>query len=76
MSLIASIALANNLTLVTHNTGEFSRVEGELLFKRSPSPPNPPQKAICDQALLASLSHPQRTKTLFLKMLINSPDSP
>ena len=26
--LIASIALANNLTLVTHNTGEFSRVEG------------------------------------------------
>ncbi|KAM3113165.1 hypothetical protein [Phormidesmis sp. 146-33] len=25
---IASIALANNLTLVTHNTGEFSRVEG------------------------------------------------
>ena len=26
--LIASIALANNLTLVTHNIGEFSRVEG------------------------------------------------
>lgn len=26
--LIASIALANDLTLVTHNTGEFSRVEG------------------------------------------------
>lgn len=26
--LIASIALANALTLVTHNTGEFSRVEG------------------------------------------------
>lgn len=26
--LIASIAIANNLTLVTHNTGEFSRVEG------------------------------------------------
>ncbi|KAM3100854.1 type II toxin-antitoxin system VapC family toxin [Phormidesmis sp. 146-35] len=25
---IASIALANNLTLVTHNIGEFSRVEG------------------------------------------------
>nr|WP_211173015.1 type II toxin-antitoxin system VapC family toxin [Brasilonema bromeliae] len=25
---IAAIALANNLTLVTHNTGEFSRVEG------------------------------------------------
>jgi tRNA(fMet)-specific endonuclease VapC len=24
---IAAIALANNLTLVTHNTGEFSRVE-------------------------------------------------
>jgi tRNA(fMet)-specific endonuclease VapC len=23
---IAAIALANNLTLVTHNTGEFSRV--------------------------------------------------
>jgi tRNA(fMet)-specific endonuclease VapC len=26
--LIAAIALANNLTLVTHNTGEFSRVIG------------------------------------------------
>ena len=26
--LIAAIALANNLTLVTHNTGEFSRVNG------------------------------------------------
>jgi tRNA(fMet)-specific endonuclease VapC len=26
--LIAAIALANHLTLVTHNTGEFSRVEG------------------------------------------------
>ena len=26
--LIASIAIANNLTLVTHNTGEFSRIEG------------------------------------------------
>ncbi len=26
--LIASIALANDLTLVTHNTGEFMRVEG------------------------------------------------
>jgi tRNA(fMet)-specific endonuclease VapC len=26
--LIASIALANNLILVTHNTREFSRVEG------------------------------------------------
>ncbi len=25
--LIASIALSNNLTLVTHNTGEFKRVE-------------------------------------------------
>ncbi len=25
---IAAIALANNLTLVTHNTGEFSRVQG------------------------------------------------
>ncbi len=25
---IASIAIANNLTLVTHNTGEFIRVEG------------------------------------------------
>lgn len=25
---IASIALANNLTLITHNTREFSRVEG------------------------------------------------
>ncbi len=25
---IASIALANNLVLVTHNIGEFSRVEG------------------------------------------------
>jgi tRNA(fMet)-specific endonuclease VapC len=26
--LIAAIALANHLTLVTHNTGEFSRVVG------------------------------------------------
>ena len=26
--LIASIAIANNVTLVTHNTREFSRVEG------------------------------------------------
>lgn len=26
--LIASIAIAHNLTLVTHNTGEFIRVEG------------------------------------------------
>lgn len=26
--LIAAIALANNLTLVTHNTGEFGRVDG------------------------------------------------
>ena len=26
--LIASIALANNLIIVTHNTREFSRVEG------------------------------------------------
>ena len=25
---IAAIALANNLTLVTHNTGEFGRIEG------------------------------------------------
>lgn len=25
---IAAIAIANNLTLVTHNTSEFSRVEG------------------------------------------------
>ncbi len=29
--LIASIALANQLTLVTHNTAEFSRVPGLLL---------------------------------------------
>lgn len=29
--LIASIALANDLTLVTYNTGEFSRVEGLLV---------------------------------------------
>lgn len=29
--LIASIALANDLTLVTHNTGEFNRVEGLLI---------------------------------------------
>lgn len=28
---IASIALANNLTLVSHNTGEFKRVKGLLL---------------------------------------------
>lgn len=28
---IASIALANNLTLITHNTREFQRVEGLLL---------------------------------------------
>jgi tRNA(fMet)-specific endonuclease VapC len=27
-SLIAAITLSNNLILVTHNTGEFSRVEG------------------------------------------------
>ena len=26
--MIAAIAIANNLTLVTHNTGEFSRVAG------------------------------------------------
>ncbi len=26
--LIASIALANNLILITHNTREFSRIEG------------------------------------------------
>ena len=26
--LIAAIAVANDLTLVTHNTGEFSRVPG------------------------------------------------
>jgi tRNA(fMet)-specific endonuclease VapC len=26
--LIASIAIANNVTLVTHNTGEFSRIPG------------------------------------------------
>jgi tRNA(fMet)-specific endonuclease VapC len=25
---IAAIALTHNLTLITHNTGEFSRVEG------------------------------------------------
>lgn len=25
---IAAIALANNLTLITHNTGEFARVDG------------------------------------------------
>ena len=29
--LIAAIALANELTLVTHNTAEFSRVPGLLL---------------------------------------------
>ena len=29
--LIAAIALANNLTLVTHNTREFSRVPGLML---------------------------------------------
>jgi predicted nucleic acid-binding protein len=29
--LIAAIALANGLTLVTHNTAEFSRVPGLLL---------------------------------------------
>lgn len=28
---IAAIAMANNLILVTHNTGEFSRVNGLLL---------------------------------------------
>ena len=28
---IASIALANNLTLITHNTSEFSRVPGLLI---------------------------------------------
>ena len=28
---IAAIAMANNLVLVTHNTGEFSRVSGLLL---------------------------------------------
>lgn len=27
-ALIASIALANNLTLVTHNTREFGRING------------------------------------------------
>ena len=26
--LIGAIALANNLTLITHNTGEFSRIDG------------------------------------------------
>ena len=26
--MIASIAIANGLTLVTHNTGEFSRIAG------------------------------------------------
>ena len=31
---IASIALANNLTLVTHNTRGFSRVPGLLLEDR------------------------------------------
>jgi tRNA(fMet)-specific endonuclease VapC len=29
--MIASIALANGLTLVTHNTKEFSRVPGLIL---------------------------------------------
>ena len=29
--MIAAIALANNLTLVTHNTAEFSRVQGLML---------------------------------------------
>lgn len=29
--MIAAIARANNLTLITHNTGEFSRVEGLLI---------------------------------------------
>lgn len=29
--LIAAIALANNLTLVTHNTNEFSRVPGLVI---------------------------------------------
>jgi tRNA(fMet)-specific endonuclease VapC len=29
--LIASIALANDLTLVTHNTGEFGRIPGLLI---------------------------------------------
>jgi tRNA(fMet)-specific endonuclease VapC len=29
--LIASIALANNLTLVTHNVGEFGRIAGLLI---------------------------------------------
>lgn len=31
-TLIAAIALANGLTVVTHNAGEFSRVPG-LLFE-------------------------------------------
>jgi tRNA(fMet)-specific endonuclease VapC len=26
--LIGAIALANNLTLITHNIGEFSRIDG------------------------------------------------
>ncbi len=26
--MIAAIAIANDLTLVTHNTGEFSRIRG------------------------------------------------
>lgn len=30
--LIASIALANNLTLMTHNTAEFGRVNGLLIY--------------------------------------------
>ncbi|MFM5891696.1 MAG: type II toxin-antitoxin system VapC family toxin, partial [Dolichospermum sp.] len=31
--LIAAIALANDLTLVTHNTREFSRIDGIKLRK-------------------------------------------
>lgn len=53
--LIAAIALANHLTLVTHNTAEFSRVPGLAIEDwENTLIAFPPPEAPCSHAAITS----------------------
>lgn len=57
--MIAAIALANRMTLVTHNTSEFSRVPGLILEAGSEPPPREEQREI-------TIGHSARNRLLLV----------